>query len=159
MTKINYLGIEAGSKGKWLFKALEQGLPGEECWEWPWSKNQYGYGNVGIDGKTKRVHILACEHAHGPMPEPGMYAAHEPEVCHNPACFRPDHLRWATAKENTADRKIDGTHREPALPPQQAEFIRNLYSLGKWTQQELADIYGVAQSVIWRIINFKGVYA
>jgi hypothetical protein len=163
MTKVNYLGIEADSKREWLEKALEQGLPGEGCWEWPWGKTHNGYGQVGIDGKMRRVHIIVCEHAHGPMPEPGMHAAHKPVECKSRACFRPDHLRWATASDNQQDRKIDGTAhlcgRKPALPPQQVEFIRNLYSLGKWTMQELADIYSVSQLTIWRIINFKGVYA
>jgi hypothetical protein len=108
-TYVNHLGIEADNRGQWFKKALSQGLPGDGCWEWPWATDTKGYGRVVIDGKQRSVHVMACEHAHGPKPEPAMQAAHKPIECHNPCCFRPDHLRWATKAENQADRKLDGT--------------------------------------------------
>jgi hypothetical protein len=162
--KVNHLGIEADNKREWLYKALEQGLPVDGCWEWPWYLTEKGYGRISlrIDGVkvNKRVHVLACEHYHGPKPTPEHQVAHAPFVCTSKSCFRPDHIRWATPQENTDDMVLEGTNanNQPSVPLHQAAFICNLYSLGKWTMQELADIYGVSYNVINKIINGKGIY-
>src|SRR5664279_488788 len=51
----------------------------DECMIWPYGRTGGPtgvYGLVYIDGKPRRTHVLACEHRWGPMPEPGMHAAH-----------------------------------------------------------------------------------
>lgn len=67
-----------------------------QCWEWTGAKNQYGYGNIAVDGKVLRSHRVSYEMAVGPIPE-GLVVDH---ICQVPACVRPDHLRVATFKQN-----------------------------------------------------------
>lgn len=98
------------------------------------------------------VHTLVIEAFVGPRP-PGM------EVAHNNGDNtdnRPSNLRYATPKENQADRIAHGTaiRGEQAwntkLTEQQVRAIRG--SVGR-TQQALADEYGVHRSTIENILN------
>lgn len=59
--------------------------------------------------KTLRANRLVCEAFHGPPPSPKHVAAHNDGSCDN---NRADNLRWATPKENIADKRIHGTHIE-----------------------------------------------
>jgi DNA invertase Pin-like site-specific DNA recombinase len=90
-------------------------------------------------------------------------------VCHhcdNRACVRPDHLFLGTPAANTADMLRKGRARGGAkLPPRgeghyAAAFkdrdirrIRRLHASGRHTQRAIADMYGVNQSAISRIIS------
>lgn len=78
----------------------------DDCIEWPFAKDKDGYGKVGRSG---RAHRMVLEISSGPAPSDNHEAAHAPEVCHNPSCINPRHLRWATVKENSRDRFLDGT--------------------------------------------------
>lgn len=78
----------------------------DECLIWPFAKTGRGHGQVWMDGRSRYVHALACEMAHGPRPI-GMIAVHGP--CANPACFNPRHVSWGTHQQNNvADRIRDG---------------------------------------------------
>jgi len=66
----------------------------------------YGYFTVSLKGKAERIHRLVLEAFIGPCPD-GM------EGCHgdgNPKNNRLDNLRWATKKENAADKIKHGTY-------------------------------------------------
>lgn len=61
------------------------------------------------DGPTRKcraVHRLVCHAFHGEPPTPDHHAAHNDGDRGN---NRATNLRWATPKENTADRYIHGT--------------------------------------------------
>jgi hypothetical protein len=152
--RVDHCGIEAKTKREWLEKALEQGLDIDGCWVWPWGKNPKGYGMFSLDGKMRRVPVVACEHAHGPKPSPNHEAAHAPGKCNNPSCFRPDHLRWATRAENAADKKIDGTenvgerHGLSKLTESQVVEIIALLKEGKYLQREIGEMFGVHPTAI-----------
>ena len=82
----------------------------DHCVLWPFTVNSKGYGQLGVNGKSTSVHVLACEQAHGPRPE-GKQVAHS---CGVKRCINQRHLRWATQSENEADKVLHGTVRRSA---------------------------------------------
>jgi hypothetical protein len=97
--------------------------------------------------------VLACEAFNGPMPTPGLDAAHS---CHRPLCWNGRHLRWATRKENMADQLIDGTRNQgernggSRLTEAQVYEVRRLYDEGV-QPTELAIRYGIAKNHVHQI--------
>lgn len=73
--------------------------------------NVRGYPVVGLslgDGRLQQiaVHRLVCAFFHGSKPTPFHQVAHgDGNRCNN----RAENLRWATSKENHADRRLHGT--------------------------------------------------
>ena len=88
---------------------------GDDCLLWPFGmkdrKSPYGRVRVTVNGQPKHqyAHRIVLERTQGPPPTQWHDAAHAPVVCHNPSCVNPRHLRWATRRENAADRWLDGT--------------------------------------------------
>ncbi len=78
----------------------------DECVLWPHGVSSRGYGAISIENRTRAVHVLACEIAHGPKPSADMQVAHS---CGVRQCMNSRHLRWATVAENAADRREHGT--------------------------------------------------
>lgn len=80
---------------------------GDECLIFPLvARTVQGYAVVGVKRKPIGAHRVMCEMAHGPAPDPAMQAAHS---CGVRDCVNPNHLRWATAKDNLADKLEHGT--------------------------------------------------
>lgn len=78
----------------------------EACIEWPYCKNDKGYGLATINGKQRGAHNWMCRLAHG---EPLLIWRHAAHKCGNPACVNPNHLRWASHRENMLDKIAHGT--------------------------------------------------
>jgi hypothetical protein len=129
--------------------------PQAECVPWPF-KATYGsgYGAVTFGGKLTGAHRAVCEINHGPPPSPKHEAAHS---CGNKACVNPAHLRWATPKENAADKAFHGTapigeaNGCAKLTTQQVAQIRNLK--GTATQTAIAQRFGVSRRAIGMIFS------
>jgi hypothetical protein len=126
----------------------------DDCFLWPYSKDRNGYSTLKINRKNVHLHVMACEHRNGPRPTDKHQAAHN---CGNgnKGCYNPLHMRWATAKENHADKIIHGTmisgeiscHAKLSLL--QASEI---YSLkGIEPQSKIAKKYGISQQQVSKI--------
>lgn len=133
--------------------------PRDGCKLWPYNTDKDGYGYVWIQGSGRysRVTVLACEFRWGPMPQPGMVAAHGP--CESVLCWEGAHLSWKTHKQNAADRFRDGTdlsgERNPVakLTSENVMEIRRIYALGGVTQSDLAGAFGVGSQTISKIVT------
>ena len=70
----------------------------DACWEWSGARNPKGYGVVGHEGRTRRVHRLVfAEYNDGAEPEVVRH------TCDNPPCFNPRHLLPGTHADNVRD--------------------------------------------------------
>lgn len=82
------------------------GHEGDECVLWPFRASEQNYGLVRYEGRSQIASRIMCRLAHGEPPPGKPWALHS---CHTPQCCNPNHLRWGSEAENSADRKGDGT--------------------------------------------------
>lgn len=138
------------------------GVRGHELKTWAPLKadGQPGYQTIGLRHperpetvKRYAVHILVCEAFHGLRPE-GKVAAHwNGDNQDN----RSTNLRWATHKENCADKVRHGTQlRGEQMPGSKLTEtdvleIRVLAKLPGITQTEIAERYGISQQLVSEI--------
>ena len=83
-------------------------------------------------------------------------------VCHNDGDNQNNklsNLRWATQKENIADKKKHGTQlfgsKSPNAKLVESEVgeIKSFYRNGHISQKKLGDKYGVSEHAIWSIVH------
>lgn len=131
----------------------------DECWEWTGTKTNRGYGNIEIDGHAVGAHRLSYIIHFGEIP-PNMDICHH---CDNRGCVNPNHLFVGTNMDNVQDKIRKG--RQPhgmniklsKLCDDDIPKIRSLYATGKYSQREIAKMFGLKTHVsICRIINGTG---
>lgn len=121
---------------------------GNDCLIWPYTKSK-GYGQY----KYSNAHRFVCRTIHGEPPI-GTQAAHS---CGNKLCVNPAHLRWATPKENDADKDKHGTrlfgedHPRSKLTKSAIKVIRQ--QKGIKTSRQLGKQFGVHHSTVLSIWN------
>lgn len=131
------------------------------CQEWSGMVTGHGYGRVSWHGKKRLSHRVAL-HIHGQLADldDEICVLHK---CDNRLCCNPEHLFLGTKKDNTQDAMAKGRQVVPSgkgdrsgnakLTNVQAEEIRQLYKSGGISQQKIADIYGVNQMSISKIVR------
>jgi DNA-binding CsgD family transcriptional regulator len=142
-------------------------IPFSGCWIFMGATNEFGYGIVGAGGKgvsNDRAHRVTYKHFKGEIPK-GMFVCH---TCDVPSCCNPEHLFLGTNQDNVDDmvkkkrnskpprnpHVVGSVHPLSKLHDSQAVEIRCLYADGK-TQQNIAEIFGVARQTISKIVNNK----
>ena len=129
---------------------------GDECLDWPFGRDAWGYGKLHLGGRSCGVHRLVCERAHGPKPTPKHEAAHS---CGRSSCCNRNHVSWKTPAENCADKLLHGTvnrgERNGAVKLT-AEQAREIMSLkGKLAQRKIARRYRIGQTTVRDIHDEK----
>lgn len=136
---------------------VKRGDP-DSCWNWTGAHSGGGYGGfrLGSPRRMRRSHIVAWEIHHGRPVAPGLFVCHS---CDNPPCCNPAHLGSGTHAINMGEmvergRSSRGQDRPSAkLTDRDVRAIRRRYAAGGVRQRDLADDYGVVQSLISRVIN------
>lgn len=126
----------------------------DECTLWPLGISN-GYGSVYTGDLITTAHHLVCEWTHGPPPAGKPHAAHH---CGVRACVNPRHIRWATPKENAADRLIHGTHNRGERCGSNRlteEQVRRIRSIRGVSQRRIAEQFGVSEGAVHSIIIRK----
>lgn len=146
-------GTPSGAAIDWL--RAHKDFEGHECLIWPFSTDERGYGQICQKGKKEKVSAVMCKHRHGPPPTPYHEAAHTCGKGHL-ACVNPQHVRWATATENAADKILHGTVSRGAkrwsakLTEANVIEIRSIVSLSART---IADKFNVSERTIRDILS------
>lgn len=122
--------------------------------------NPNGYVNVHLsrNGKveTFRVHRLVLEAFVDPCPK-GMECRHFPDRTRTNNNL--ENLQWGTISENKRDRKLHGTdnsgerNNTVKLTRLEVVKIRKVYSTGKFSHRELAEMFSVNHSTIGRLLR------
>jgi hypothetical protein len=129
----------------------------ETCWVWIGGCHSNGYGSTIFRKKQMHAHRLSWEINCGPIPD-GMMVCHR---CDNPPCVRPDHLFLGDAGDNSRDRTSKGRQyirRGEDVPSAklvgaQIKEIRLQFATGAFSQQALADAFGVSRRNIRLIVR------
>lgn len=129
------------------------------CMEWQGWRHPKGPGQIGRGTRAEGLaytHVVAWELANGRRVPEGMVVCHR---CDNPPCCNPDHLFIGTRKDNTQDmlrkkRHVFGERAAKKLRESDVIDIKAMKLAGH-TQQEIADKYGVARSLVGLIVNGK----
>ena len=123
----------------------------------PTIRGKYGYLRVVLrqGGRARQVdvQILVAEAWIGPRPSPKHEAAHGDG---NPARNSAENIRWATKRENEADKELHGTRRFGSTHPraklsEEAVCEIRRHPRSARVAQELAVKFGVAPSTIRNI--------
>lgn len=131
------------------------------CWIWLGAVGSTGYGNVGVNRKhikkTYQAHLVSLLFSGINIPE-GMLACH---ICDNRLCVNPEHIFFGTHQDNSDDKvsklrhRFGENHPSSKLSDKQIFKIRELYNSGKYTQQEIANMYSVSRGHISDIVLLR----
>lgn len=120
-----------------------------------------GYGQLSVpDGEEYMAHRVSWVIHNGPIPG-GLLVLHK---CDVPRCVNPGHLFLGTHQDNVDDmiakgRGVHGTtgaiNPLTKLTESQVLSIRKQYNTGRFSQQQIAELYSVNQTLISAIVTRK----
>ena len=135
------------------------------CWLWFGGTNGAGYGMLydRDTGRKELAHRVAWKLETGAYPE--RLLRHR---CNTPGCVRFDHTLEGTVAENARDMmnsergrnqygvtvtKPDRLPTKQWPTPDEVRDIQTLWDTGRYTQTELARLYGFHQTTVSRIVR------
>lgn len=127
------------------------------CWLWCGNRNTNGYPRITRAGVNYFVHRVMYRLGKGPIPR-GKSLWHD---CRHPHCINPAHLRPLTRREIVAAMLAQGrfcigsSHPSSKLTETVVRRVRRLHDQGKRSYRQLAEEYGVDQSLIIRVVLRK----
>lgn len=136
----------------------------DKCWLWTANRIPNGYGQKRWNNKNDYAHRVSWMITNGEIPQ-GLEILHSCDVRN---CVNPKHLSVGTRLDNVRDM-INKNRQAPILPNQRAgenngnhkltltqvREMRSIFAMGGITKKELSVRYGVSDSLISTIINFK----
>jgi hypothetical protein len=135
----------------WVLSRCERQASG--CLDWLGANQGNGYGSIQIEGKQWLVHRLVWTLVHGAIPD-GLNCLHS---CDRPICCEVTHLSVGTQRENldqmvARGRKARGSATGVAkLIPFQVWQIRKIIALGRFSNEEIGEMFGVDKATIHHI--------
>lgn len=126
-----------------------------ECLIWTGEINNWGYGLMSYEGKTKSTHRWSYINKHGSIPA-GLCVLHK---CDTPACINTDHLFTGTLKDNMVDmvakgrnrNTVGGANENAKLTEIDVLRIRSL-AAGGMKHKDIAEQYPVVVQTVSNII-------
>lgn len=141
-----------GELKQWL-QDVALNYTSDECLPWPFCRISGGYGRFKENGKAFSANRWVCEQEHGPPPTDEHEAAHS---CGSAWCMNRKHLRWATPKENCADKIGHGTatrgERSPSSKLTELQVLQIRMLKGTMTQTKIAMKFGIANQTVSQIM-------
>ncbi len=148
------------------FWALVDKSGGEDaCWPFIGRRNKGGYGEFQIDGRKHLAHRVAWAIVNGPIPEgPGFHGTVIRHYeCDNPACCNTRHHLPGTQRINMQDRDAKGRrfallgieHGMAKLQDEDVLAIRAMHATGRYSGQEIGEMFRVSLSTVSNIVNKK----
>lgn len=130
---------------------------GDDCLIWPyWRDKKTGAACVKYEGRDRTAANVVCELVYGPPPTPKHQAAHSCGRGHL-GCVNGRHLRWATNKENSEDRRAHGTmiygESNPACKFTEAEIERVREMAGSMPKRTIARSLGISEAHVHSILK------
>ena len=138
-----------GGPLEWI--SAHSNYEGDGCLIWPFARGTNGYAKA----RANPTHAM-CKAVHGQRPSDEHEVAHSCGKGHL-GCIHPGHLRWATRRENLADKEIHGTVvRGSAIKNSKLTEgdVATMRRLG-WTASEAARAFGVTRATASKAIAGK----
>lgn len=129
---------------------------GNGCMLWTGCGLSTGYGKFTVNRRSVLTHRFSALLAHGAAPSQMHEVAHS---CRTPMCVAPDHIRWATSKENSADQLAHGTRNQgqrngqAKLTRDDVLAIRYFAGEHRVPEAELSALFGVGKESISKIVR------
>ncbi|MGQ7776849.1 HNH endonuclease signature motif containing protein [Bacillus sp. WC2507] len=112
------------------------------CWNWTAYRNEDGYGQFNVNGKTKRANRVAYQLHKGDIPR-GLEVCH---TCEISPCVNPDHLILGTQKQNN-QHKIDRYRQHWQFPAITYLEMGVWYQIGMSLEQ-IAQYFGIKKETL-----------
>ena len=128
------------------------------CVLWPYAKYPSGYGVIHYQGRSHSAHSVMLVVSGIDRPSKKHVAAHCPVYCTSRSCVNPNHIRWATAQENSDDMKIAGTRTGPIkTTPAMARLVLYRWKTGSSGTMplaaQIAEDFGISVNTVYKLVN------